>query len=47
MTHQPFVTKDDQALKIFQWAAGAASLRMAYYGLKLGMLAAKIGRAHV
>ena len=30
MTQQPtLVTKDDQALKIFQWAAGAASLRMA------------------
>ncbi len=38
MIHQQtFVTKDDQALKLFQWAAGAASLRMAYYGLKLGL----------
>ena len=32
-----FVTKDAQAMKIFDWAAGAASLRMAYYGLKLGL----------
>jgi len=30
------VSKDAQAMKIFEWAAGAASLRMAYYGLKLG-----------
>jgi ubiquinone/menaquinone biosynthesis C-methylase UbiE len=37
MVHQTFVTKDDQALKIFNWAAGAASLRMAYYGLRLGL----------
>ena len=29
--------KDEQALKLFGWAAGAAGLRMAYYGLKLGM----------
>ncbi len=35
-----FVTKEDQALKIFGWAAGAASLRMVQYGLKLGILAA-------
>lgn len=40
MTQDPFATKDEQALKIFQWAAGAASLRMAYYGLKLGLFAA-------
>lgn len=40
---QQLVTKDEQALKIFGWAAGAASLRMAYYGLKLGLFAA-IGR---
>jgi SAM-dependent methyltransferase len=40
MAQQSLVTKDDQALKIFSWAAGAASLRMAYYGLKLGLLAA-------
>jgi ubiquinone/menaquinone biosynthesis C-methylase UbiE len=33
-----FITKESQALKIFGWAAGAASLRMAYYGLKLGLL---------
>ncbi len=37
---QTFVTKDDQALKLFTWAAGAASLRMAYYGLKLGLFKA-------
>jgi ubiquinone/menaquinone biosynthesis C-methylase UbiE len=37
---QTFVTKDDQALKFFRWAAGAASLRMAYYGLKLGIFKA-------
>jgi ubiquinone/menaquinone biosynthesis C-methylase UbiE len=30
-------TKDEQALKLFGWAAGVAGLRMAYYGLKLGM----------
>ena len=40
MTAQHFVTKDDQALKIFSWAAGAASLRMAYYGIKLGLFSA-------
>lgn len=34
------ITKDDQAAKIFSWAAGAASLRMAHYGLKLGLFAA-------
>ncbi|HYM16446.1 MAG TPA: class I SAM-dependent methyltransferase [Dehalococcoidia bacterium] len=37
---QNFVTKDEQALKIFRWSAGVASLRMAYYGLKLGLLQA-------
>jgi len=37
---QAHVTKDTQALKIFQWAAGAASLRMAYYGLRLGLFRA-------
>jgi SAM-dependent methyltransferase len=37
---QTFATKDAQAMKIFEWAAGAASLRMAYYGLKLGLLEA-------
>jgi ubiquinone/menaquinone biosynthesis C-methylase UbiE len=35
---QSTVTKDEQALKIFAWAAAAASLRAAYYGLKLGLL---------
>lgn len=40
MTLQAGMTKDDQALRIFQWAAGAASLRMAYYGLKLGIFEA-------
>ena len=40
MSQHTFVTKEDQALKIFTWAAGAASLRMAQYGLKLGILAA-------
>lgn len=34
---QAYVTKDSQAMKIFDWAAGAASLRMANYGLKLGL----------
>jgi ubiquinone/menaquinone biosynthesis C-methylase UbiE len=33
-------TKDQQAMKIFDWAAGAASLRMAYYGLKFGLFQA-------
>src|SRR5256885_1420131 len=37
---QSAVTKDDQALKIFGWASGAASMRAAYYGLKLGLLVA-------
>lgn len=37
---QTFHTKEGQALKIFDWAAGAASLRMAYYGLKHGLLVA-------
>ena len=37
MTDQAAANKDEQALKIFGWAAGAASLRMAYYGLKLGI----------
>jgi ubiquinone/menaquinone biosynthesis C-methylase UbiE len=37
---QTFVTKEGQALKIFEWAAGAASLRMAYYGLRYGILSA-------
>ncbi len=37
---QSLVTKDDQALKLFNWAAAAASLRMAYYGLKLGIFQA-------
>jgi ubiquinone/menaquinone biosynthesis C-methylase UbiE len=32
---QSLVTKDDQAFKLFSWAAAAASLRMAYYGIKL------------
>ena len=40
MPEQSFVTKDAQALKIFGWAAGAASLRMAYYGLRLGLFGA-------
>jgi len=34
---QTFFTKDLQAMKVFEWAAGAASLRMAYYGIKLGL----------
>ena len=38
--HQAFVTKDDQALKLFTWSAAAASLRMAYYGRRLGLLRA-------
>ncbi|MBF6600416.1 MAG: methyltransferase domain-containing protein [Dehalococcoidia bacterium] len=40
MIEQFYATKDDQALKIFAWAAGAATMRAAYYGLKLGMLRA-------
>lgn len=40
ITQQLPITKDTQALKIFSWAAGAASLRAAYYGLKLGLFAA-------
>lgn len=40
MLQQGLVTKDEQALKLFEWAAGAASLRMAYYGLKLGLFQA-------
>jgi ubiquinone/menaquinone biosynthesis C-methylase UbiE len=36
-------TKDQQAMKIFEWAAGAASLRMAYYGLKFGLFEAIAG----
>jgi len=38
--HQPLMTKEDQALKIYSWAAGAASLRMAYYGMRLGLFEA-------
>jgi SAM-dependent methyltransferase len=34
---QSLYTKDAQAMKIFEWAAGAASLRMAYLGIKLGL----------
>jgi ubiquinone/menaquinone biosynthesis C-methylase UbiE len=37
MPDSSFATKDEQAAKIFDWAAGAASLRMAYYGIKLGL----------
>lgn len=33
---QTYVTKDTQAMKIFEWAAGAASLRMAHYGIRMG-----------
>jgi ubiquinone/menaquinone biosynthesis C-methylase UbiE len=40
MIDQHTTTKDAQALKIFDWAAGAASLRMAYYGIKLGIFRA-------
>lgn len=35
-----YISKDAQALRIFEWAAGAASLRMAYYGLRLGLFEA-------
>lgn len=38
MQYQVAVTKDEQALKIYQWAAGAVSMRMAYIGLRLGLL---------
>jgi ubiquinone/menaquinone biosynthesis C-methylase UbiE len=34
------ITKDEQALRVFEWAAGAAALRCAYYGLRFGLLAA-------
>ncbi|MEX0751251.1 MAG: class I SAM-dependent methyltransferase [Dehalococcoidia bacterium] len=37
---QTYVTKDTQAMKIFAWAAGAASLRMAYYGIRMGFFQA-------
>lgn len=37
---QSYLTKDAQAMKLFEWAAGAASLRMAYYGLKFGFFEA-------
>ncbi|HEX5479371.1 MAG TPA: class I SAM-dependent methyltransferase [Dehalococcoidia bacterium] len=40
MIEHLYLTKDDQALKVFSWAAGAAALRAAYYGLKLGLLRA-------
>ncbi len=40
MIEQSYLTKDDQALKIFSWAAGAATMRVAYYGLKLGLFRA-------
>ena len=40
MIEQSYLTKDEQALKIFYWAAGAATLRAAYYGLKLGLFRA-------
>ena len=40
MIEQSLHTKDAQAMKIFEWAAGAASLRMAYLGLKLGLFQA-------
>lgn len=38
------VSKEAQAMKIFGWAAGAASLRMAQYGLRMGLFA-RISRA--
>lgn len=44
MIEQSYVTKDLQAVKVFQWAAGAASLRMAYYGLKLGLFRIIVAR---
>jgi ubiquinone/menaquinone biosynthesis C-methylase UbiE len=37
------LSKDDQAGKVFQWAAGAATLRMAHYGIRLGLLRALAG----
>jgi len=40
LLEQTHVTKDDQTLRIFSWAAGAAVLRAAYYGLKLGLVRA-------
>ena len=40
LIEQSLHTKDAQAMKIFEWAAGAASLRMAYLGLKLGLFEA-------
>lgn len=35
-----YISKDVQALKVFEWAAGVASLRMAYYGIRLGLFEA-------
>ena len=37
---QTHITKDEQSLRIFSWAAGAAAMRAAYYGLKLGLVRA-------
>ncbi len=37
---QQFFTQEGQVAKLYSWAAGAASMRMAYYGLKHGMLRA-------
>jgi SAM-dependent methyltransferase len=40
LVEQSHLSKDEQALRIFSWAAGAAALRAAYYGLKLGLVRA-------
>jgi ubiquinone/menaquinone biosynthesis C-methylase UbiE len=36
----PQVSKDEQALRLYNWAAGAAGLRMASYGLRFGFFRA-------
>ncbi len=46
MQPQLAVSKDDQALKVYQWAAGAVSMRMAYIGLRLGLLRAIADEPH-
>lgn len=37
---QQFYTQEGQVARLYAWAAGAASLRMAYYGLRHGLLRA-------
>ncbi|MEX2245572.1 MAG: methyltransferase domain-containing protein [Dehalococcoidia bacterium] len=40
LAYTPLLSKDEQAAKLYAWAAGASSLRMAYYGLRFGLLRA-------